>query len=136
MKVTRLVAVEVEARYVRVDVPVPPGEDALPFDFPGRVPGAGGGPDRWVADVDVDALRLVNWPAGREDGVDLEVGSGGTYTLFGDGLAVLAGPAAGYVPDCLGGGTSVRFDVAADGRIAGLERHMRPDAVAEDFFAI
>lgn len=102
--------VEVPVDTLRIVAPVDYGDEDMPLDFYGRTG------DEWRVDVDLDTGRIKGWPNGQTFTMCMKVRDGGTYTLMHAGNTV-AERVDAYVPNCLGGGDYLEFEIDGTGQI-------------------
>lgn len=116
MKMTVLTPMEVQIRYVRIDVPNRYGDEDIPADFPGL--DASG--KRLVMEWDIDTGAIKGWPAGRSESLHLKVTDEGSYYLLAGDGSVMFSRSDCYVPHCVVPGEYgdyVVFDIDANGVI-------------------
>lgn len=108
---------EVDIATLSVSVPLEL-DDSLPIDMPGRLT------DRWAFRVDIDTGKILNWPQGRTESVNLIVRDTGTYTLTTrSGEQVWIRDQVGYVPTGLlptDDTDDLTFVIEPDGTITGF----------------
>ena len=95
MKATVKMPIEIDARFVHIEIAVRYGTEEMPQDFPGRKG------DMWYGCVDIDEGRLLEWPKGMTGSVDMKVTDSGTYTLLDANRETIASINENYVPNQL-----------------------------------
>ena len=120
----------VNARYIRVRVPVDYGEEDMPNNYPHRKD------DAWDVLIDVETGQIQDWPAGTPPrALCMKVADGGSYYLLDADKKVLATIDDGYVPCCLSDEDNdyLEFSIDANGRIDSWDAC--PFVLADDFFS-
>lgn len=84
---------KVNIKYIAIKVPVRYGEEDMPFDFPMRKG------DEWIAKIDLDTNKIVNWPQGKSGSFSLKVVDEGIYALLDEDGAYVAQISYNYVPN-------------------------------------
>jgi len=85
--------VEIDAKFVNIEIPVRDGIENIPLDFPGRKG------DMWYGSIDIDEGRLLEWPKGIAGNLELKVCDEGCYTLLDADRQVLSTIQNDYVPN-------------------------------------
>lgn len=93
MKATVNRPVEIDAKFVNIEVAVRYGTQDIPQDFPGRKG------DMWYGCIDIDEGRLLEWPKGRAGVLAMKVTDSGTYTLLSADGDVIESINQDYVPN-------------------------------------
>ena len=93
MKVTVQQPVEIDARFVKIEIAVRYGIDDIPEDFPGRKG------DMWHGCIDIDKGQLLEWPNGIAGHLAMKVTDSGTYTLLDADKGFIASIYQNYVPN-------------------------------------
>ncbi|THA09436.1 hypothetical protein [Rodentibacter pneumotropicus] len=84
---------QVNAKYLKIDIPIRYGDEDMPYDFPLREN------DNWVATVDLDTSKIENWPQGKSGSFCTKVCDEGTYSLLDGDKEVIAKIDQNYVPN-------------------------------------
>lgn len=118
-KVKRLV--EIDIRYISIDVAVRYGEEDIPNDFPLRVG------DAWKAIVDIDTGMIHDWPVGQAGELSMKVCDQGTYQLLDENMILIAFIEDDYVPHGVVPGRYgdyIELNIDATGRIANWPKRV------------
>lgn len=118
-KVKRLV--EIDIRYVSIDVAVRYGEENIPNDFPLR---AG---DVWKAIIDIDTGQIHDWPIGQSGELSMKVCDQGTYQLLDENMILIAAIEEDYVPHGVVPGRYgdyIELNIDANGRITNWPKRV------------
>src|SRR5688572_29091936 len=140
MKLTVLKPTEVEASFLRINVPVYYGTEDIPADFPFRRPFKAGDTDhgtddRWDVTVDIESGQIQGWPVGVSATIGMKVCDGGTYTLLNRRQKPIAVRQHDYVPSCIpDGGDYVEMEISGEGSITRWDRYCTPERVQKSFF--
>lgn len=147
MKVTVLKPVEIEAKSIRVNVPIRYGTEDVHADLPFRRKWQKGDTrddsshrryDRWDVVVNLDTGMIEGWPHGQTAEVHLKVCDEGVYTLFDADGNEIARINEDYVPGCIPGqyGDYITFDVDGSGFVASWHDDCDPAGVQAAFFPL
>lgn len=133
MEITIQRPVKVQAKAIRIDVPVRYGTEDIPEDFPFRKD------DQWTVEVDIDTGKIKDWPGLPEvTEFHMKVTDAGVYTLLGEDGKHLEGSKVieDYVPSCIPNKYSdyLEFSITKDGVIKEWKEDCSADLVAEAFF--
>ncbi len=92
---------EVEAKYLRVHIPVRYDEEDIPKDFPLRieVENDKDGYDWWDATIEVDTAKILNWPQGITGEMFMKVCDEGSYFLLDESGETIKEIIEDYVPN-------------------------------------
>ena len=93
MKATVKRPVEIDAKFVNIEVAVRYGTEDIPQDFPGRKG------DMWYGCIDIDEGRLLDWPNGVAGVLAMKVTDSGTYELLDADREFIESINQGYVPN-------------------------------------
>ena len=129
MKVDRPAVETVDVATIRLVLPVKYGEEDIPTDFPGRAN------DMLTLNVDLDTMKIREWPAGREAcDLHMKVTDSGCYYALDQSGAVIGTLEQEYVPGCVPGsyGDYVELEINADGVVTNWELH--PDEITGSFW--
>lgn len=81
MKIKVKIAQEINAKFVKVFIPIRYGDEDIPYDFPLRCK------DIWVGIIDIDQGRIIDWPNGESGRLFAKVCDEGEYTLLDEGMS-------------------------------------------------
>lgn len=115
MQVTVMKPVQVEIRYIEIEVPVRYGTEQMSEDFPFRKG------DMWRVIVNIDTGKIQDWPAGVSRDLSMKVVDGGSYRLMDADRGVVAAIEQDYVPHSVVPGEYgdyIELDIQEDGTIA------------------
>jgi len=96
-KITRIVTdeIEIEIKWVDIEVAVRYGVEDMPQDFPFRVG------DVWAVQVDIDTGIIKGWPQGYAGEFYMKICDEGTYRLLATDGTEIASIEENYVPNAL-----------------------------------
>lgn len=118
-KVKRLV--EIDIRYVSINVAVRYGEEDIPNDFPLRFG------DVWNAFVEIDTGCIPGWPIGQSGELSMKVCDQGTYQLLDENMMLIASLESEYVPHGVVPGRYgdyIELNIDATGRITNWPKRV------------
>lgn len=111
MKATIKVKKGVYLEFVLIDVPVRYDDEDIPYDFPLRYKVADiqhehgtkyrNDHDRWVATINIDSGKILDWPIGKSGSVEMKVCDEGVYTLLDSDKRKVLEISYDYVPNKL-----------------------------------
>lgn len=121
MKVVIKSSLEVEVKYVKVELPIRYEED-IPKNFPLReeVPIDKNGYDWWKGTIEINTGKILEWPLGQVGEFYLKVVDEGSYYLLDENQKIVASIEQNYVPNQLlppndGYGDYVNFKIDENG---------------------
>lgn len=124
MKFTVTRPVEIDIRYVSINVAVRYEDEDIPYDFPLRVG------DAWKAIVDIDTGIIHDWPVGQVGELSMKVCDDGTYQLLDENMMLIAFIEEDYVPHGVVPGQYgdyIELTIDATGRITNWPKKVRVD---------
>lgn len=129
--ITRKVTDEIDIRFLEIDIPLDPEDQAerCPPGFPGRYEKPGTDDPAWVKfRVDVDTGQIQDWKHDGPFDFFAFPRDSGTYRLLGPDEKVLAKLEQEYVPSVIpGDGDSMDLKIDAKGFIKGWPTRPQPD---------
>lgn len=116
MEIELLVKKVVDAKVLRIKIPVRYEEEDIPNDFPRRVG------DDWIADIDIDTGQILDWKIGESGEMYMKVCDEGEYELRDKKAKIIVRLEGDYVPNSLlppsdGYGDYVHFVIDENGFI-------------------
>lgn len=84
---------QVNAKFIKLSIPVRYGDEDMPYDFPLRQD------DNWGAVIDLDTHQIENWPQGKSGSFSMKVCDEGSYYLLDEGRETVAEIIQYYVPN-------------------------------------
>lgn len=117
---------EFMVKYIDIAAAVHFGDEQIPYDAPLRFG------DIWIAKIDIEEKRVVDWPKGKELDLYIKVADQGTYVLRDSDGEAVASRVDDYVPNALlpgEYGDYLHLDIDADGVI----KNWLPEASLHDF---
>lgn len=95
MNAKMMKTVDVNVKYIQLEVAVRYEEEDIPNDFPLREN------DTWKATIDIDTGIILDWPQGKTGDFCMKICDEGTYRLLDENKNVLVEKENDYVPNRL-----------------------------------